>query len=460
MNQGERQVAPTIDGIRRDHVARYEWAAAMIGSDKTVADAACGVGYGSQILVQAGNAVGAYDSDAEALGYAAKHYPGPTYWQRDLENPQHGEDMRGYDAAVCFETIEHLHDPAPLLRQLRQAAPLLLASVPNEDVFPWNNHAFHYRHYTSGEFQTLLEACGWEVTEWYGQRDAQSEIEKNINGRTLIAVCRRREKRAAPQPPATVELTVGRERALPGSWPERVAILGLGPSVKEYLELVKRAGGKAAHYDEVWGINAIGDVINCDRWFHMDDVRIQEIRARARPQSNIAQMLQWLRRHPGPILTSRAHPDYPGLVDFPLSDVVNSTRFPYFNSTAAYAVAYAVHLHIVSDGKAVKRLVVYGNDFTYPNAHDAEKGRGCVEFWLGYAAARGIKLKIPRTSSLMDACHSPDERLYGYDTVKIVLQDTGERFDVSAFERTELPTADEIEVRYDHSAHPNPLVRA
>jgi hypothetical protein len=40
----------------------------------------------------------------------------------------------------------------------------------------------------------------------------------------------------------------------------------------------------------------------------------------------------------------------------------------------------------------VKKISLFGMDFTYPNAHDAEKGRACVEFWLGIAAARGIEL--------------------------------------------------------------------
>ena len=241
-------------------------------------------------------------------------------------------------------------------------------------------------------------------------------------------------------------------------WPKRVAILGLGPSVKEYLELTKRGGGRRAYYDQVWGINALGDVFACDLIFHMDDVRIQEIRAKARPDSNIAEMVRWLRDHPGPILTSRNHPDYPGLVEFPLEAVINSTRFPYFNSTAAYAVAYAVHLHLISGGEAVQELTVYGNDFTYPNVHDAEKGRACVEFWLGYAGHLGVKIKIPRISSLMDACHSQDERLYGYDTLAVKINDTGEKMEVSFTERTELPSAEEIEGRYDHSRHPSPLV--
>lgn len=234
--------------------------------------------------------------------------------------------------------------------------------------------------------------------------------------------------------------------------PESVAILGLGPSVREYLEITKRLGGRKALADETWGINSLGDVFVCDRVFHMDDVRIQEIRAAARPESNIAKMLEWLKNHPGPIYTSRAHPDYPGLVEFPLAEVINDTQYAYFNSTAAYAVAYAIYI-------GVKKICLFGCDFTYPNAHDAEKGRACVEFWLGIAAARGITLSIPRISSLMDACHTPQDRLYGNDTREVKLsRDADGRIKVTYTEIDTLPTADEIEAKYDHAKHPNALV--
>src|SRR5213593_3221894 len=89
--------------------------------------------------------------------------------------------------------------------------------------------------------------------------------------------------------------------------PQHVAILGLGPSVGQYLEITKRLGGRRKFCDEVWGINGLGDVFRCDRIFHMDDVRIQEIRAEAAPESNIAAMLRWMRQHPGPIYSSRKH---------------------------------------------------------------------------------------------------------------------------------------------------------
>jgi hypothetical protein len=234
---------------------------------------------------------------------------------------------------------------------------------------------------------------------------------------------------------------------------KHVAIVGLGPSVQAYLDLARGRGGRREVADEIWGINALGDVLACDRIFHMDDVRIQEVRARALPRSNIANMLAWMRAHPGPIYTSRAYADYPGLVEYPLEAVVNSSGSHYFNSTAAYAVALAVH-----EGAAI--ISLYGCDYTYPDAHTAEKGRACLEFHLGIAWERGIEIRRPKTTSLMDTCEGAP--LYGYGElgtrdVKIAADETG-RLVVTFTERDSLPTAAEIEAAYDHSKHPSPLI--
>jgi hypothetical protein len=232
--------------------------------------------------------------------------------------------------------------------------------------------------------------------------------------------------------------------------PDHVAILGLGPSLQNYVDLVKRIGWRLRFADEIWGINAVGGVILCDRLFHMDDVRIQEARAKELPDSNIANMLKWMRTHQGPIYTSRVHPDYPGLVAYPLEDVINSVGVPYFNSTAAYAVAYAVHL-------GVKKISLFGLDFTYPNSHHAEKGRACVEFFLGIAIARGIEINISDHSTLMDA--GERDHFYGYDTLSVRLDRTPEGLGRVSFEpRDDVPTAREIEHRYDHSRPANTLV--
>jgi hypothetical protein len=86
---------------------------------------------------------------------------------------------------------------------------------------------------------------------------------------------------------------------------------------------------------------------------------------------------------------------------------------------------------------------------SYPNSHSAEKGRGNVEFWLGYARARGVEVCIVATSTLLDACVPPAERLYGYDTLKVAIEGLPGQETVSFEPREELPTAEEIEARYD-----------
>lgn len=234
---------------------------------------------------------------------------------------------------------------------------------------------------------------------------------------------------------------------------KHVAIVGLGPSMLDFVNLTKGLGGRAPLVDEVWGINAVGDVIRCDRIFHMDDVRIQERRAEAKPDGNIAAMLKWMRTTDIPIVTSRSHPDYPTLEEFPLERFVNEVGYAYFNNTCAWAVGYAV-LH------GVAKISMFGCDFTYANAHHAEQGRACTEYWLGFARARGIELCIAGGSSLMDSC-TPETHLYGFDTLDVLISEEveGGPLKVTTTPRADFATAEEIEKRYDHSQHPNPHVR-
>lgn len=444
---GERQVAPELSGIRRDHVARYEFVAARLPKGSRVLDLACGVGYGAYILAKAGHYVRAVDANSEAIQYGLKHY-----WHERLvyvceaaERESIGRDVN-YDAILSFETLEHLADPAPLLKTWAGWAPLLFASVPNETVFPHGGRIkFHHRHYTRSQFGALLTDAGWQVGEWHGQAGPTSEVEPKIEGRTLIAVGH--SKAFATTKGASVKPV-----------PRHVTIIGLGPSITSFVELTKRMGGRRAYCDEVWGINCVGDVLACDLVFHMDDLKVQEARAAARPGSNIDAMVKWLKTYPGPVMTSRVREGYPGLIEFPLQAVLNggydsNGGAPYFNSTAAYAVAYAIHL-------GVEKVSLFGIDYTLPNVHTAERGRACVEFWLGIAAARGIEIALPEQTTLLDACAPEAERLYGYDCVDVLLKDRPDgKVDVEFHERETAPDAAEIERRYDHKQHPNRLMQ-
>lgn len=441
MISGERQVAPSLDGIRRDHRARYEFAARALKRGSRVIDVACGVGYGSSIMAHAGHEVRGFDRDREALAYGRKHYPHAKVELARIDAAKPPKFALA-DAAVCFETIEHVEDPRPLLRALRAAAPRLLVSAPNEAEFTFIGQPFHFRHYTAAQLEQLLLETGWKVIAWLGQEDDEAEVAPGAAGRTIIAEA----ERCAPRAPAKRRTIVRK-----GKPPRHVSIVGLGPTSVHYLAQVRGLGGRHAYCDETWTINALGDVFASDLIFHMDDVRVQEVRAAAAPQSNIANMLAWVKDHPGPIVTSVAHDGYPGLVEFPLEDVVN--RFPkgYFNSTAAYAVAYAVHI-------GVQKLSLWGMDFTYPDAHDAEKGRACVEYWLGIAVERGIEIAVPKQSSLLDALYPRDKRFYGYDCVELDIRRRDGRVRIELTEHGRLPTAEAIEAAYDHGKHPNPLL--
>lgn len=184
MISGERQVSPSIEGIRADHVNRYTWAVSKLPKGSVI-DAACGIGYGSWILANEGFYVRAIEIDPEAVEYGNTHYPHKRIYRQRMD--LYDTYLLG-DPVVMFECIEHVEDPLPILEKCNG---LLLASVPNEDVFPYRNYKFHYRHYTKSEFEDLLNQAGFHVEQWYGQKGDESEVEENMNGRTLIAVARK-----------------------------------------------------------------------------------------------------------------------------------------------------------------------------------------------------------------------------------------------------------------------------
>lgn len=228
---------------------------------------------------------------------------------------------------------------------------------------------------------------------------------------------------------------------------KHVVILGLGPSSERYFYLSRCMGSRHAFADECWAVNAYGDIAQCDMILHMDDFRIQEIRAKARPESNIAQMVKSLQATRVPILTCRKYPEYPTAIEFPLEEAMNTLEFAYFNNTVPYGVAYALL-------KGFTKISLYGCDYTYANSHDAEKGRACLEFWLSKALQMGVEVNIPAESSLLDSNVPDDRRLYGFSdtrTVTIATPGGGARATVRFQDRFALPTADEIENRYDHA---------
>lgn len=187
MADSTRQYAASIDGIRFDHIQRYNFASHSIKEGSRVLDIACGCGYGSWFMEQAGLKVTGVDICQEAIDFANDHYKGPTYIC------QEAHEVKGeWDAIVTFETLEHIHDPESVLKAV--SAPLLIASVPNEEVFKFKPARFagdeypHLRHYTPLEFQELLEGSGYLVDKKFCQKDKRGDIVPGTDGMFLIYV--------------------------------------------------------------------------------------------------------------------------------------------------------------------------------------------------------------------------------------------------------------------------------
>ena len=99
----------------------------------------------------------------------------------------------------------------------------------------------------------------------------------------------------------------------------------------------------------------------------------------------------------------------------------------------------------------MKILSPFGLDYTYPNIHHGERGRACVEFWLGICVAGGMEIRAPDKTTLLDAIAPDHERFYGFDCFDVSIEDRASGgVSVKRVEKPP-PTAEEVEKRYDHT---------
>ncbi len=164
--------------IRHQHLARYECLAAHVAGARVI-DAACGNGYGADILCDAGalEVVG-FDCSTEAIAEALAAYdrPGLRFAVADVTRLPVAN--AACDAFVSLETIEHVADVDAFLAEVvRVLAPggAFYCSTPNRQVTnpgitidgrPFNR--FHMREYTAAELQALLKEY-FNTIEMYGQ---------------------------------------------------------------------------------------------------------------------------------------------------------------------------------------------------------------------------------------------------------------------------------------------------
>lgn len=145
------------------HFARYA-VCKNLAKGKRVLDVACGEGYGSYMLKEAGAAyvVGvdvSHESVAKAERLFAKE--GLKYQAADVADLDSLFAEGEFDVVVSIETIEHLADPTAFLESIKRVAKpngIIIITCHNDHwYYPQDNqnNPYHLRKYRLDEFQKI-----------------------------------------------------------------------------------------------------------------------------------------------------------------------------------------------------------------------------------------------------------------------------------------------------------------
>ena len=148
------------------HCERYQTAARYV-SGKRVLDIACGAGYGSQMLSQAGaKSIVGVDVCSRTIDYAQKNYQGSNI-TFTCANAEAFTWPQPFEVITSFETIEHLQQPIQFLNRLYALLVpngCLLISVPLGETSHFD--PYHLHAFSQDEVLNLLEKAGFEVESY------------------------------------------------------------------------------------------------------------------------------------------------------------------------------------------------------------------------------------------------------------------------------------------------------
>jgi len=156
---GERLVAddPLFAADFARHLVAYQFAQECV-RDKTVLDAGCGDGYGTDLLARTATRALGVDRAADTIALAAQRYRRPNLAYRACALQRLTDLGEQFDVVCNFQVIEHLTDPRAFLEQVRQVlrpGGCLIVTTPNR-VNSFVENPYHVHEYLADELAAVL----------------------------------------------------------------------------------------------------------------------------------------------------------------------------------------------------------------------------------------------------------------------------------------------------------------
>lgn len=187
---------PLIDSqIENEHRHRYE-AAANFVVGKRVLDAACGSGYGSEILATNAKSVVGIDYSSEVIAYCKSSSKAPNLDFLQMSVITLDFPDNSFDVVVSFETYEHLTaiNQVRFLQEIKRVLTpdgVLIISSPNRGI--WNqliggNNKYHLNELTVKELEDTLKKYFLQVNIYYQNYVPVSIISAGFTGGDLNTI--------------------------------------------------------------------------------------------------------------------------------------------------------------------------------------------------------------------------------------------------------------------------------
>lgn len=213
--------------------------------------------------------------------------------------------------------------------------------------------------------------------------------------------------------------------------PKSIAIVACGPTGWSWHQGQYQYERTIPKVDEVWSLNKALRTTKADLGFVLDDLV-----GEARKSAEYYEDLKALRL---PIITTTIDHDVREL--FPQNHLI---AYPYQEIVWELALRFAMasghdHSHIVHSGDAilrvgrslgsymhnsvpmilayalwlgVKKIFLYGVDYTFPGVDIRESGRANAEYWVGFLRGQGVEVQVSPDSTLLESRSGLP--LYGY----------------------------------------------